>query len=188
MTAPLSPWKLRQAVHSFRRGEVIAYPTEAVFGLGCDPLNPDAVFRILEIKQRPVEKGLILIAADFDQLRPFITLLDDEQMQPVLESWPGPNTWLLPKAEGLPFWLCGEHDTLAVRVTGHPVAAALCRACNSPLVSTSANISRQRPARSALEIRLRLDRMVDCIINRPVGENRQPSSIRDAASGRVLRG
>lgn len=70
----LSPHRLHLAARVLREGGVIAYPTEAVFGLGCDPLNRDAVMRLLAIKRRPVEKGLILIASTFDQLLPFVVL------------------------------------------------------------------------------------------------------------------
>ncbi len=184
----ISPWKLREAARRFRRGGLLAYPTEAVFGIGCDPLDPRAVGRILRLKQRPVEKGVILIAAHFDQLRPFVRLLDDRLMQPVYDSWPGPNTWLLPAAPGLPYWLSGTHSTLAVRVTDHPVAAALCDACGSPLVSTSANRSGQPPARSALQVQLKLGADLDFILHYPVGGNASPSTITDALTGSTIRG
>lgn len=187
MALSLTPWKLREAARCVRSGGLIAYPTEAVYGLGCDPLNEVAMANLLELKQRPVEKGVILIAADFEQLRPYVKTLPQEQMQRVLESWPGPNTWLLPVADDLPRWLSGSHSTLAVRVTGHPVAAALCRACGTPLVSTSANRSGQRPARSALQVRLKLRPGVDCIVHAPLGGNPAPSTIRDALTGRTLR-
>ncbi|MES9966517.1 MAG: L-threonylcarbamoyladenylate synthase [Sedimenticola sp.] len=184
----LHPWKLREAARCFWRGGLLAYPTEAVFGLGCDPLDAQAVHRILKLKQRPVEKGLILIAADFEQLRPFVRTVDDQTMQRVFDSWPGPNTWLLPAAEDLPYWLKGEHATLAVRVTAHPVAAALCHACGSPLVSTSANLAGHPPARTPLAVQRSLGDGIDMLIHAPVGEQAQPSTITDALSGRVIRG
>lgn len=184
----ISPWKLRQAARVFHSGGLLAYPTEAVFGLGCDPLNPDAVYRLLQLKQRPVHKGLILIAADFAQLRPFVQTLDEEQMSKVFASWPGPNTWLLPAAPHLPHWLRGRHSTLAVRVTAHPIAAELCRACHSPLVSTSANLSGHPPARTSLEVRLALGNRIEHIINAPCGGATNPSTIRDALTGALIRG
>lgn len=187
MNGPLSSWRLREARRCFRGGGIIAYPTEAVYGLGCDPLNGSAVHRLLALKQRPVDKGLILIAADFNQLRPYISELSETQMAPVFASWPGPHTWLLPAAPNLPYWLCGKHNTLAVRVTDHPIAASLCLACDSPLVSTSANRATQRPAKSALEVKLRINAAVDCIINAPLGSRLQPTSIRDARTGQTIR-
>ena len=181
------PWKLREAHRCFRRGGIIAYPTEAVFGLGCDPLDALAVHRLLELKQRSVEKGLILIAADFAQLRPFVSELNAGKMERVFESWPGPVTWLLPAPPTLPYWLSGEHETLAVRVTAHPVAAALCRICNSPLVSTSANIAGHPPAKNAMDIRRYFNGNIDCILNGPVGSGMKPTPIRDARTGEVTR-
>lgn len=187
MSHSIIPWKLREAARCVHSGGLIAYPTEAVFGLGCDPLNGQAMERLLKLKQRPVEKGVILIASDFNQLRPFIKPLAEPLMNRIFASWPGPNTWLLPAADHLPYWLTGIHATLAVRVTAHPLAAALCRACESPIVSTSANRSGQHPARSALQVRLRLGNRVDCIVNAPLGNSRAPSTIRDGATGRVIR-
>ncbi|AKH21041.1 L-threonylcarbamoyladenylate synthase [Sedimenticola thiotaurini] len=188
MSRSVNPWKIREAARCIISGGLVAYPTEAVFGLGCDPLNGAAMGRLLDLKRRPVEKGVILIAAHFDQLRPFIKPLAEPRMEPILASWPGPHTWLLPAADNLPEWLTGKHDSLAVRVTAHPLAAALCQACNSPIVSTSANRSGQHPARSPLQVRLRLGRGVDYILNGSLGGNRAPSTIRDGATGRVLRG
>ena len=101
----IHPWKLREAARCFHRGGLIAYPTEAVYGLGCDPLNRDAVERLLRLKNRAQGKGLILIAADFVQLLPFVRRLPPDFMQPVFDSWPGPATWLLPALNSTPDWL-----------------------------------------------------------------------------------
>ena len=181
-------WSLRTAARCVRAGGLIAYPTEAVYGIGCDPLNERAVWRLLELKNRPIHKGVILIASHFDQLLPYVEPLSDQLMAPILASWPGANTWLLPATPGLPGWLTGEHDTLAVRVTGHPLAAALCDAAEMPLVSTSANRSGQRPARSPLQVRLRLGNGIDQVLHGPLGGQTAPSTIRDGATGRLIRG
>ncbi len=186
--ANIHPWKLREAVRCFRQGGILAYPTEAIYGLGCDPLNWCAVEWLLIQKHRPLDKGLILIAANYEQLLPYIEPLPEERMRPVLDSWPGPNTWLLPAAEGLPYWLRGRHRTIAVRVTDHPIAASLCLACGSPLVSTSANIADRRPAVTATQVRSRVSGIVDCIVHGSTGERRSPSMIRDAATGAIIRG
>lgn len=170
-----------------RTGAVIAYPTEAVFGLGCDPYNEAAVRRLLKIKRRPPQKGLILIAAEFAQLVPFIEPLDTTIRARIDATWPGPVTWLLPARSCVPTCLRGAHATLAVRVTAHPVAARLCRAFGVPLVSTSANISGRPPARSALAVRGQLNGLVDCIVPGTIGGMSRPSEIRHAISGRVVR-
>jgi L-threonylcarbamoyladenylate synthase len=170
---------------------VVAYPTEAVFGLGCDPWDRDAVEHILAIKGRPVSKGLILIAADPVQLVPFLAPMAPDRRNEILASWPGPNTWVVPVRSGTPAWLTGRFDTLAVRVTAHPVAAGLCRAFGGAVVSTSANRAGRPPARTALALRRTLGRPleggIDHIVPGVCGGAERPSSIRDGRTGRVLR-
>ena len=185
--ASIHPWHLRQASRVVQTGGIIAYPTEAVYGLGCDPLNRLAVERLLQLKQRPKEKGLILIAADFEQLAPFIGELPEARLQEVLNSWPGPNTWLFPVLPDAPYWLYGRYETLAVRVTDHPVASALCRSCGSALVSTSANLSGQQPARSSLKIQRFFGHGVDYILHGDTSGRVRPSMIRDGLTGKVIR-
>jgi L-threonylcarbamoyladenylate synthase len=170
-----------------RRGGVIAYPTEAVYGLGCDPRDERAVRRILALKSRPPEKGLILIAADPEQLDPFVLPLDETLRARVLATWPGPFTWLLPARPDTPDWLRGAHDTLACRVTAHPVARRLCELAGTALVSTSANPAGLPPARSAAETARYFPEGLDAIVEGPVDRDASPSEIRDARSGRVLR-
>ena len=182
----MTPFSARQAARFIHRGKVIGYPTEAVYGLGCDPLNANAVHKILAIKQRPVEKGLILIAADYTQLLPFVEPVDDSLLKTALASWPGPNTWIFPARDDTPYWLTGKHSSIAVRITAHPVARQLCLAADSALVSTSANRSKQQPARTALECRLKCPQ-TDFIISGNVNKQAQPSVIRDLMTGKVLR-
>jgi L-threonylcarbamoyladenylate synthase len=177
--------QLRFYTNLIHRGEVIAYPTEAVYGLGCDPLNADAVQHLLHIKQRPANKGLILIASDIEQLAPYVQW-QDVWLDKVQQSWPGPYTWLLPAAPELPFWINGGRDTLACRVTAHPIAAQLCKAAGQAIISTSANISSRPPARSALQVRLRCPG-VQYIVGGKLGELAQPTSIYDARSGQRIR-
>lgn len=180
-------WSLRRAVKTVRSGGVIAYPTEAVYGLGCDPLEYAAVERILTIKQRDAAKGVILIASRLEQLLPFMAKLDSAVMQKLEASWPGPVTWVVPAAPAIPVWLTGGRETLAVRVTAHPIASALCTACDMALVSTSANRSGYPPARTALEVRTRLGDGVDYILPGLVGSSPKPTEIREALTGKVLR-
>lgn len=116
------------AIAVLKQDKVIAYPTEAVFGVGCDPDSETAVTRLLELKQRPIDKGLILIAANFDQLKPYIddSMLTDAQRDAIFACWPGPVTFVFPAAITTPRWLTGRFDSLAVRVTDHPLVVALC--------------------------------------------------------------
>ena len=180
-----SPFKLRLAADTLRRGGVLAWPTEAVWGIGCDPLNPHAVQRLLDIKQRSPSKGLILMAGDYAQILPFILPLPRERMQAVLDSWPGPHTWLLPASPQTPGWITGGSDLVAVRVTAHPLSRNLCRAFGGALVSTSANRSGHPPARSALEVLLRCPGS-DTLLHGPTGGLGAPTPIRNALTGEIL--
>jgi L-threonylcarbamoyladenylate synthase len=185
--AATSAWHLRQAARTVRVGGIVAYPTEAVFGLGCDPLNGAAVQRILRGKRRAAAKGLILIAAELQQLQGFVGDFPEHSRERILDSWPGPVTWILPAAAAVPQWLTGGRPTLAVRVTAHPVASALCHACGTPLVSTSANFGGRPPARTPIQVRLRLAGLYDLLVPGHTGPQRRPSTLVDASSGRILR-
>ena len=183
----INPLRLRAVARAVRSGGLIAYPTEAVYGLGCDPRNEPAVRRLLALKRRSAHKGLILIAADFAQLAPFLRPLTPAELGWLHASWPGPHTWLVPARSGTSHWLRGRHDTLAVRVTAHPLAAALCRACGHPLVSTSANLSGQPPIRDPDELQETLGKDVDYIVPLPPGTLDKPTPIFDARTGQQLR-
>jgi len=174
---------LQQAARILRQGGVVAYATEYCFGLGCDPTNRAAVLRLLRLKRRPVRKGLIVLAADEAQLEPYIA----ELPAPALASWPGPHTWLLRPKAWVPGWITGEHDRLAVRVTAHRQAAALCRAAGMAIISTSANRAGETPARSDREVRRRFGRDVDYVLGGRVGGAPAPTPIRDAGSGKLVR-
>jgi L-threonylcarbamoyladenylate synthase len=182
-----SQMQLRAACHSLSAGGVVAYPTEAVWGLGCEPQNRHACTHLLHLKQRDWRKGLILIAADFEQLRPYLQPLDGRQLQPAFKTWPGPATWLVPASPLTPEWVRGEHDSVAVRVTAHPVAAALCRAYGGPIVSTSANRAGQDPAMNVAQVRLRFGMRVDAVVPGALGSLDRPTPIRDLLSGTLLR-
>jgi L-threonylcarbamoyladenylate synthase len=176
-----------KAAALLRAGGVIAYPTEAVYGLGCDPANESAVLKILELKQRSVDKGLILIASDSAQLHSYIEPRLLAENVEVLASWPGPHTWLLACKANTPFWLSGAHDTLAVRVTAHPVAAGLCKAFGGAIVSTSANPAGAEPARQRATVERYFSGGIDLIVDGAVDTTAQVSTIRDARSGKQLR-
>lgn len=186
MATPLS---IEDATDRLQQGGVIAYPTEAVWGVGCDPFNERAVHRLLSIKQRPVDKGLILIAAELNQLRSCLNLsaLPVERLEDVLASWPGPHTWVMPASERAPAWITGVHTGLAVRVSAHPVVVALCRAFGGPLVSTSANLSGQPAPLQRAELDPALLARLDGVTEGETGGLLRATPIRDARSGQQLR-
>lgn len=179
--------RLRFAAHILRAGGVVAYPTEAVYGLGCNPWSLDAVMRLLAMKRRPVSKGLILIASDVRQLLPFVEPLPAERMSEILASWPGPNTWLFPARSETPDWLTGRFDTLAVRVSAHPAVRGLCDAFGGAIVSTSANQAQRAAARTPLRVRLGLGEPPDYLLAGACRGSARPSTIRDGRTGRILR-
>lgn len=173
---------------ALRKQQVIAYPTEAVFGLGCDPDSETAVQRLLTLKQRPWQKGLILIAADYRQLQPYIDDhgLSHSQRQAVFSCWPGPVTFVFPVSAHTPHWLSGQFSTLAVRVSAHPAVITLCQAYGKPLVSTSANRSGQPPCRNAAQVIEQFGTTVP-VLQAATGGRLNPSEIRDAFTGERLR-
>jgi L-threonylcarbamoyladenylate synthase len=176
-------------LQALQQGGVIAYPTEAVYGLGCDPDNEAAVMALLAIKKRPVEKGLILIAANYSQLLPYV---DDKAIPPekryqIFSSWPGHISWVLPASKTAPKWITGQFDSIAVRVSAHPVVQQLCSAYGKPLVSTSANLSGQPAITDKAELQQSLGDKLSAIMPGPLGGATQPSQIRDALSGNIVR-
>lgn len=172
------------------RGGVLAYPTEGVWGLGCIPFDGEAVHRLLAIKRRPVEKGLILVGADaaqFDAVADW-SALDDAARERVYASWPGPNTWVVPASRAAPAWVTGGQAGIALRVSAHPVVAALCARLGGPIVSTSANLSGEPAARRREDLSPALLALVDGVCEGETGGRETPSTIRDAVTGAVLRG
>jgi L-threonylcarbamoyladenylate synthase len=182
-----SRWRLKEAARCLQGGGIVAYPTEAIYGLGCDPLNLEAVLRLLRLKQRPPGMGLILIGAHYAQVEPFIGAIERAKLARARRTWPGPFTWLLPASPAVPPWIRGAYATVALRVTAHPVAAALCDAFGGALVSTSANRHGQTPARSALGVRLGFGDDIDLVVSGDTGGLQQPTAIRDAVTGEAVR-
>jgi L-threonylcarbamoyladenylate synthase len=179
----MEAWRIRRHL---QHGGVIAYPTESCYGLGCDPRNPVAVQRVLRLKKRSLSKGLILIAAHPRQLRPYLADLPPELANRMRSRWPGPHTWLVPASAHCPNTLRGAHDSVAVRVTAHRGAAALCRMAGMALVSTSANLSGGKPAKTAAECRRLFGGRV-LVIAGPLGARRRPSTIQDLVTGKIIR-
>lgn len=180
-------FKLRYVADVVASGGIIAYPTEAVWGVGCDPDNPDAVLRLLRLKQRDWRKGLILVAASMAQFEPYLSALSVAHRQQLALSWPGPTTWLVPHNGSVGVGICGEHSSVALRVSAHPVIQALCNLCGGPLVSTSANPGGLRPARDCLTVRRYFGDAIDAYAPGALGGATQPSEIRDLLSGEVIR-
>ena len=182
-----SPWKLRQFQQIFHAGGVFAYPTESVYGLGCDPWNLEAVLDLLEIKHRDPTKGMILVASSADQLTPFVSLESSLDWERLVETRDRPTTWLVPASRETPWWIIGEHQTVAVRITGFSPVVQLCNSVNSALVSTSANLSGHPALKSAVSVRQSVGNQLDMLLIGKTGGVSAPSEIREFYSNKVVR-
>lgn len=178
---------IEQAVATVQAGGVIVYPTESVFGLGCDPFNERAVLKLLKIKQRPVSKGLILIASHVEQILPCIKPINSDDLANALKTWPGHHTWVFPKSKQIPSWVSGEHETIAVRVSKHKTVVELCEGLGHPLISTSANIAGQKVLSTLSEIKNCFGKHVDAYVDAALGQEAKPSQIRNAHTLEVYR-
>lgn len=179
--------QIQTAVETLQYGGIIAYPTEAVYGLGCDPTNEAALKKLIALKQRDANKGLILIASDIKQLYPFIAVKYFDLHPNIKKQWPGPVTWVIPCKASTPTLLTGNRNTLAVRVSSHPVVQQLCKQFGGAIVSTSANQSGLTPCKTAKDIQTHFNQKIDCIIDAPLGNAKKPSAIFFAETGEQLR-
>ena len=178
--------RIRGCVRALEAGEVVAYPTEAVWGLGCDPFNDLAIQKILNLKCRPMEKGLILIAGDVKQFAFLLQNLEPSQRDNLRNSWPGHTTWLVPHHNLVSPLLCGVHATIALRVSRHPLVQALCKLMGGPIVSTSANPQGLPTARDGLKARSYFG---PAVVYSPAAPliAKEPSEIKDLITGKVIR-
>lgn len=183
----MSRFAWRRAVWLLRSGGVIAYPTESVYGLGCDPCNGDAILELLAIKRRDWRKGLILVASEIEQLKPWLAPLPQALEEKVQAAWPGPVTWLLPSAANVSPLICGIHESVAVRVSDHPVVRGLCDTFGGAIISTSANLSTQLPCRSTACLRNQFGGSIDFIVPGKLGGQQKPTTIRNAITDEWLR-
>jgi|SRR6185312_5629623 len=179
--------EVEAAAALLRAGGVLAYPTEGVYGLGCDPDNRSAFDRIFAMKRRPSEQGVLLIAADFDQVRGWIGDAPEDSFARANAIWPGAHTFIFPRSSRVPEWVAGGHAGIALRVTAHMPSAVLCRAFGGPIVSTSANRHGEPPARSAADIRTIFGDQPDGVLDAPLGGLDKPTPITDAVSGAIIR-
>ena len=178
---------MKYAARVIRQGGIIAYPTESVYGLGCDPENFSAVLELLNIKNRPVAMGFILIAADLQHLQPYMATLSKSTLNRIRATWLGPMTWLVPAHPHVPVWIRGKHASVAVRITAHPIAAALCTMIDGALISTSANIHGRTTARTALQAHRIFGSAIDYVLPGHVGNLPKPTEIRDALTNKIIR-
>ena len=186
MTQKTPPFKIRLAIQQVNQGEVIAYPTEAVYGLGCNPVDEEAVLKLLALKKRSIDKGLILIASSLEQLDCYLELTA-EIVSRVQASGTDPVTWVIPAQSWVPKWLTGNHSSLAIRITNHPIARLLCEENKGPLVSTSANTNARPPAKKSWQVSKNLESKNLFIVAGEVGSLKQATPIFDVLSQHKFR-
>lgn len=178
---------VQEGANCLRRGGIIAYPTEAVYGLGCDPANIHAVSHLLTLKKRSLKKGFILIASSFSQVQDLVEPISPKSLARVFASWPGPLTWVFPAHREVPFWIRGDHKTVAIRVTAHPIAHLLCELFGGPVISTSANVENAPPIRDKEMLKMTFGQQIDAILPGELGASLSPTQIRDAITGEIIR-
>lgn len=182
----VSHWQLQRAAQVILQGGVIAYPTEGVWGVGCDPWNEEATLKLLRLKARPIEKGLILIASTIEQFDFILHDLPKKQLATLQKSWPGPYTWLVPHQHRIPYWITGEHSTVALRVTDHALVKRLCD-LTGPIVSSSANLASYPAAKNRLMVERYFHGKLDAVLNGALGDQHKPSQIADVMTGHIFR-
>jgi len=180
---------IKLAAEVFNQGGIIAYPTEAVFGLGCDPDNDSAVQKLLTIKQRPAHKGLILLAANYSQLLPYVddAAISEDERRKVLSLWPDAITQILPAKKNISSLLCGDFNTIAVRITDHEDVVALCELTNKAIVSTSANLAGENPSITWQQVQQQLGNEIDFIVKGKTSGLLKPSTIINGLTGETIR-
>jgi len=178
---------IRHAAQILTEGGLIAYPTEAVFGLGCLPDRHDTIQKLLTLKKRPKEKGLILLASDLSQLSPYLCPIDPNILKKIKASWPGPTTWILPTPQETSPLIRGNFESIAVRISAHPIVQELCTQCQSPIISTSANISGQPMSYTTQDVKKHFNNDLDYILDGALGDSKKPSIIKDALSDQIIR-
>jgi L-threonylcarbamoyladenylate synthase len=175
-----------KAVRVLRCGGLIAYPTEAVWGIGCAISNLNSVKKVMQLKRRPWHKGVIIVAADLQQVKALLAPLSDAELSPALATWPGPHNWLLPARRSCPLLLRGRHRSIAIRISAHPLLQALCNKVG-PIVSTSANLAKRPAARTKIASYRAVGNGVDYVVPGKTLGLPRPSAIRDLRSGRIVR-
>lgn len=183
----MSDCHIKKAIQIINRGGVICYPTESVYGLGCAPYDLEAVLYLIALKKRSIRKGLLLVAGNVSQLEPYIDINDTLAITNLTKATDKPMTWIVTCNPSTPPWLIGEHQTIAVRISNHPIIKQLCTEFNGAIVSTSANISGQRSARSHWLVRKRFGKKIDYYVPGDLGAFKSESEIRNSITGEVIR-
>ena len=184
----MSTWAIKRLSKAIMQGAVVAYPSDTIWGFGCHPLHITAVNRILQVKNRSADKGLILLSSSLEYCLPYIAKhLSDVQLDRLKQDYERPTTWLTPAAEDCPVWLRGRYTTIAIRITQHPLIQSICTQIQAPLVSTSANRQGRPPVRNALQAQRQFSRHMDFIVHGYEAGTQQASRIQSLLTGCTIR-
>ncbi|MBV7435210.1 L-threonylcarbamoyladenylate synthase [Cardiobacteriaceae bacterium TAE3-ERU3] len=172
---------------ALRDGAVIAYPTEGVFGIGGDAANPAVATEVLRLKKgRDVGKGMVVVVSDWSQCAGWVDGLSAADFTGLdAASATRATTFILPASDQVPQGVRHRDGGIAIRRSSHPVVRALCACLGRPIISTSANLPGELPARSVAEVQAIFPDMM--VIDAPLGDAMRPSRIVDWRSGQVLR-
>ena len=182
----MAPWALNRFSKAVLQGAVFGYPTDTIWGFGCHPLIASSVMRILKIKNRPLEKGLILLSSRLDYCLPYLDAAPDS-LEAIRQPADQPTTWIVNASEACPLWLRGKHPGIAIRITDHPFVAAVCQRIESPLVSTSANRAGAPSVRNLLQLRRQFGSELDYLVSGYQTGQGVASKIKFLSDGNTLR-
>jgi L-threonylcarbamoyladenylate synthase len=171
--------EIEKGVQILRKGGVIAFPTDTVYGLGADAFNATAVEKVYEIKDRSRDQGLPLLIADVEQLTSLAEPIPEMAWFFVRRFWPGGLTLVVSRKDLLPAHLASG-PTIAVRMPSHPICLALIKGLGTPITGTSANISGQPAALTADEVERQLQGRIDLVIDGGKCPGGKESTIVDA--------
>ena len=174
-----SKTQLRYGVYCLNDQGVIAHPTDTIYGLSALVSQPKAIHKLLRLKRRNASKGLILLSSSIDYVLPFIQALTPEMLGKIIQKTQQPTTYLIPKSSVAPYYICGQFNTVAVRITSDPIVKFLCQKTHSALLSSSANITGCKPIKNGIKLRQYFANQLDYIISPNQANNHhQPSMIK----------
>ena len=178
---------IKLAATSLKNSELIIYPTESCYGLGCDPFSQTAVEKLNQLKSRKNKLGFICVIGDLKQLKLLAPPLNEEDIAKLKATWPGHVSWVLPALDNLPPWLIGPNQTICIRYSSHPIIQQLCLQFGGPIISTSANLSGQKPALTIPQANSCFKDKISYYLNAPLGNEPYSSTIIALNSGKTLR-
>jgi len=178
--------EVKDVICHLKSGEVIGYPTEAVYGIGCDPWNQSSVEKIAKIKGRESSKTFLMVASSIDQLTDLIDI--STLSRQVTSSWPGHTTWLITAKENVPHWLQDEQtNKVGIRISNHPLVRELCNKFGKPIISTSANISGKEEIKNQQEFMKTFSSDINYLVDGDLGDYDKASMIIDMQTNKKIR-